>query len=168
MLLGAYGQPRLGGLSGACIQHQQPLSQRVAAPYRLQISAGIIGPGKKWEHYDKTKNGLPVRQRLHVKLGDVVQVITGSDKGKVGKVKEIDLKLAKVVVEGVNIRAKMDKRNARGSDDKAPKKSESPVAASNVMHYSEGQKVASRVGNRVENGKKVRYLKKTGEVIDKQ
>lgn len=42
----------------------------------------------------------------------------------------------------------MDKRRAAASDDKAPKASESPVAASNVMHYSEGQKVASRVGHR--------------------
>lgn len=49
------------------------------------------GPGKKWEHYELTANGKPVRQSMHVKAGDVVQVITGADKGKVGKISKVCL-----------------------------------------------------------------------------
>ena len=52
--------------------------------------AGLLqGPGKKWEHYELTANGKPVRQAMHVKAGDVVQVITGADKGKVGKISKV-------------------------------------------------------------------------------
>ena len=47
------------------------------------------GPGKKWEHYETKKNGLPVRHKLHVKKGDLVQVTAGSDKGKTGKILEV-------------------------------------------------------------------------------
>lgn len=131
------------------------------------MSASLIGPGKKWEHYELNKNGKPVRHKLHVKKGDLVQVVAGSDKGKIGKITEINLKLAKIVVEGVNVRAKISKRQAPTAEKKGPQPSESPIAASNVMLYSEGQKVASRVGHRTtDDGKKVRFLKKTGEVID--
>lgn len=47
------------------------------------------GPGKKWEHYELTKKGKPVRHPMHVKMGDTVVVIAGSEKGTVGKVSEV-------------------------------------------------------------------------------
>ena len=47
------------------------------------------GPGKKWEHYELTANGKPVRQTMHVKKGDTVQIIAGADKGKVGTIAKV-------------------------------------------------------------------------------
>ena len=44
------------------------------------------GPGKKWEHYDLNKNGKPIRLPMHVQRGDMVQIISGAEKGKTGKI----------------------------------------------------------------------------------
>ncbi len=49
----------------------------------------LQGPGKKWESYELTKNGKPVRIPMHVKKGDTVVVITGKDKGKVGEISKV-------------------------------------------------------------------------------
>jgi len=49
------------------------------------------GPGKKWEHYELTANGKPVRIPMHVKKGDTVQIISGDDKGKVGEIAKVRL-----------------------------------------------------------------------------
>ena len=47
------------------------------------------GPGKKWEHYELTANGKPMRIPMHVKKGDTVQIISGDDKGKVGEIAKV-------------------------------------------------------------------------------
>ena len=103
---------------------------------------------------------------MHIKSGDTVQVIAGGDKGTVGKVTKVNTKTGQVIVEGVNIQTKHVKPS---SDEEGGQiiKREAPVHHSNVQHYSETAKVVSRVGVKVEGDKKVRYLKKTGEVIDK-
>ena len=44
---------------------------------------------KDWEHYKLNKNGNPITYKMHVKIGDTVKVIRGTDKGKVGSVKEV-------------------------------------------------------------------------------
>ena len=44
---------------------------------------------KDWEHYKLNKNGNPLPYKMHVKIGDTVKVIRGTDKGKVGSVKEV-------------------------------------------------------------------------------
>jgi len=62
------------------------------------------GPGKKWESTPLTANGKPVFKSVHVKTGDTVQVIAGSDKGKVGVISKVLLKTGQVVVEGVNVK----------------------------------------------------------------
>lgn len=137
---------------------------RVAAPVPTTITAGIIGPGKRWEHYPVNDNGKVIREKLHVRKGDVVQIIAGKDKGKVGKITEVLAKVGQVLVEGVNIKTKHVKPRSQGEEGQVVKR-ESPVHHSNVMLYSEEKKVRSKVGYKVENGKKVRYLKKTGEVL---
>ena len=81
---------------GACLTSPLPLP--------------LQGPGKKWEHYDLTANGKPVRHKLHVRKGDTVQVIAGSDKGKVGKITSVVTKTGHVVVEGINIKARERER----------------------------------------------------------
>ena len=122
------------------------------------------GPGKKWEHYPLTKNGKVAFQDVHVKTGDTVQVIAGKDKGKVGAVQKVLSKTGYVVVEGVNVKTKTVQPKSK--DESGQKvSSESPVHASNVMHYSKEAGVRSRLGHKVVDGKKVRVLKKTGEVL---
>lgn len=104
--------------------------------------------------------------RMHVKSGDTVQVITGKDRGKVGEILRALPKKSQVVVKGVNIRTRHVKPRQEGESGQIVTE-EAPIHSSNVMLYSEKQKVASRVGYTfTEEGRKVRVLKKTGEVID--
>ena len=104
---------------------------------------------------------------MHVKSGDTIQVIAGKDKGKVGKISKVNTKTGQVLIEGVNIKTKHVKPTQGEEEAGQIIKKEFPVHHSNVQHYSESANVVSRIGHKVENGKKVRYLKKTGEVIDK-
>jgi large subunit ribosomal protein L24 len=106
------------------------------------------------------------RYTMHVKKGDTVQVITGKDKGKVGEILLTLPKVSKVVVRGVNLRTKHVKPQQEGESGQIVT-SEAPIHSSNVMLYSEKQKVASRVCYTFNaDGRKVRMLKKTGEIID--
>uniref|UniRef100_UPI0036F2B987 50S ribosomal protein L24 n=1 Tax=Leptothermofonsia sichuanensis TaxID=2917832 RepID=UPI0036F2B987 len=103
---------------------------------------------------------------MHVKKGDTVQVIAGRDKGKVGEILRAIPSESKVIVKGVNMRTKHVKPQQEGETGQIVT-SEAPIHSSNVMLYSEKQKVASRVCYTfTEDGRKVRMLKKTGEIID--
>jgi len=107
------------------------------------------------------------RYRMHVKKGDTVQVITGKDKGKVGEILRTYPQASKVVVQGVNVKTKHVKPQQEGESGKITT-FEGPIHSSNVMLYSTKEKVASRVCYTfTEDGRKVRKLKKTGEIIDK-
>lgn len=108
----------------------------------------------------------PSRFKMHVKKGDTVQVIAGRDKGKVGEILRAIPSESAVIVKGVNIRTKHIKPQQEGETGQIVT-SEAPIHSSNVMLYSEKQKVASRVCYTfTEDGRKVRMLKKTGEIID--
>ncbi len=112
------------------------------------------------------KTQTVTRYRMHVKKGDTVQIITGKDKGKVGEVLQTLPKESRVVVKGVNMRTKHVKPQQEGESGQIVT-SEAPIHSSNVMLYSEKQKVASRVCYTFNaDGRKVRMLKKTGELID--
>ena len=104
--------------------------------------------------------------KMHVKKGDTVQVIAGKDKGKVGEILQVLPKMGRVVVEGVNMRTKHIKAQAEGESGQIDTR-EASIHSSNVMLYSTKEKVASRICYTfTEDGRKVRKLKKTGEVID--
>jgi large subunit ribosomal protein L24 len=106
------------------------------------------------------------RYKMHVKKGDTVQVIAGKDKGKVGEVLLAIPSGSKVVIKGVNMRTKHVKPQQEGESGQIVV-SEAPIHSSNVMLYSEKQKIASRVCYTFNaDGRKVRMLKKTGEIID--
>ena len=106
------------------------------------------------------------RYKMHVKKGDTVQIIAGADKGKVGEILQTLPKSSKVIVKGVNIRTKHVKPQQEGESGQIVTV-EAPIHSSNVMLYSEKQKVTSRVCYTFNaDGRKVRMLKKTGEVID--
>ncbi|MBD2042378.1 50S ribosomal protein L24 [Microcoleus sp. FACHB-672] len=103
---------------------------------------------------------------MHVKKGDTVQVIAGKDKGKVGEILQTLPRESKVVIKGVNVKTKHVKPQQEGESGKIINY-EAPIHSSNVMLYSNKQKVASRVSYTfTEEGRKVRMLKKTGEIID--
>ncbi|EKV01509.1 LSU ribosomal protein L24P [Leptolyngbya sp. PCC 7375] len=107
-----------------------------------------------------------VRHKMHVKKGDTVQVITGKDKDKVGEITAVLPKKSLIIVEGVNIRTKHVKPRQEGESGQIVT-SEFPIHSSNVMLYSKKEKVVSRVGYTfTDDGRKVRILKKTGEIID--
>jgi large subunit ribosomal protein L24 len=104
--------------------------------------------------------------RMHVKRGDTVQVIAGKDKGKVGEVLKAIPRKSQILVKGVNMRTRHVKPRQEGESGQILVE-EAPIHCSNVMLYSEKQKVASRVGYTfTEDGRKVRVLRKTGEIID--
>ena len=114
-----------------------------------------------------TKKGKPKFYKMHVKTGDTVQVISGKDKGKVGEVTKAFPKDSKVIVQGVNIKTKHIKPQQEGESGRIATQ-EFPIHSSNVMLYSTKQNVASRICYTfTPEGKKVRMLKKTGEIIDK-
>lgn len=111
-------------------------------------------------------NNQSVRQKMHVKKGDTVQVISGKDKGKVGEVMTVFPKKSQILIEGVNVRTKHVKPQQEGESGQIVT-SEFPIHSSNVMLYSKKEKVVSRVGHTfTDDGRKVRILKKTGEIID--
>ena len=98
-----------------------------------------------------------------IKKDDLVKVISGKDKDKQGKVLRVDMKNNKVLVEGCNMVTKHAKPSA-GNPQGGITHKEAPIDISNVMLVVKG--VATRVGFKVEDGKKVRVAKKTGKVID--
>ena len=100
---------------------------------------------------------------MKIKKGDLVKVIAGKDKDKEGKVTVVDHKNGKVIVEGVNMMTKHTKPSAANQAGGIVT-TEAPIDASNVMVIVDGK--ATRVGFKVENGKKVRVAKSTGKVID--
>jgi large subunit ribosomal protein L24 len=113
-----------------------------------------------------TKPKAPVRHKMHIKKGDTVQILTGSDRGKVGEVLQTFPKTSKVTVQGVNVKTKHVKPQQEGESGQITT-SEFPIHSSNVMIYSSKQKVASRICYTFnDEGRKVRMLKKTGEIID--
>ncbi len=98
-----------------------------------------------------------------IKKGDTVRVIAGKSKGKEGKVTAVDVKNHKVTVEGANIITKHTKPSMQNQNGGIVQK-EAPFDVSNVMLVSDGK--VTRVGFRIEDGKKVRFAKKTGKTID--
>lgn len=107
-----------------------------------------------------------VRYKVHVKKGDTVQVIAGQDKGKIGEVLRVLPETSKVVIKGVNVKTKHVKPQGEGESGQITT-FEAPIHSSNVMLYSTKQKVASRICYTFNSeGRKVRMLKKTGEIID--
>ena len=101
---------------------------------------------------------------MHIKKNDTVVVIAGKDKGKTGTVLRTIPKENKVVVEGVNMVTKHAKATRTAGAE--IKHFEGPIDASNVMYYDKDAKAATRIGHKVEDGKKVRVSKKSGKVID--
>lgn len=99
---------------------------------------------------------------MKIKKDDLVKVIAGKDKDKEGKVLSVDKKNHKVIVEGVNMITKHVKPSATNQQGGIVNQ-EAAFDISNVMYVHKGK--PTRVGFKVEDGKKVRIAKSTGDVI---
>jgi large subunit ribosomal protein L24 len=104
-----------------------------------------------------------MQQKLHIKVGDTVKVISGTSRNQEGKILAIDRKKSRAIVEGVNLVKKHSKPSAQDPQGGIVEK-EASIHVSNLMVVINGQ--ATRIG-RKENkeGKLVRYSKKSGEEI---
>lgn len=104
--------------------------------------------------------------KIHVKKGDTVKVISGKDKGKKGKILTVFPDEGKIIVEGINMQTKHTKPKAAGQTGGLVHQ-EGNIYASKVMYVCNKCNQTSRIGKKfLDNGQKVRYCKKCGEVID--
>lgn len=102
--------------------------------------------------------------KLRIKTGDTVRVIAGDHKGTEGKVLEVDREKNKAIVEGANVVSKHEKPSAKNPQGGIVKK-EAPIHISNLSLIDSKSGETTRVGYEVRDGKKVRYSKKSNEVI---
>ena len=101
--------------------------------------------------------------KLKIKTGDNVRVIAGDHKGSEGKVLTVFIEKNKAIVEGVNMIKKHMKPNAQSPQGGIVEK-EAAIQISNLsLLNAKGE--TTRVGYKMEDGKKVRYAKKSNEVI---
>ena len=105
------------------------------------------------------KKNQTKRCKMHVKVGDNIQVISGKDKGKIGEITKIFPKTSQVIIKGTNVKTKHVKPQQEGESGQITT-FEAPIHSSSVMLYSSINYTLN------EAGKKVRILKKTGEIID--
>lgn len=105
--------------------------------------------------------------KMHIKTGDRVVVLTGKDKGKVANVKKSLPQDNKVVVEGVNIITKAQKPNPMLGLQGGLIKYEAPVYSSKVMLYCPKCEKPTRIKHEIlKDGRKTRVCKKCGEQLD--
>jgi large subunit ribosomal protein L24 len=102
--------------------------------------------------------------KMKIKKGDQVVVITGRDKGKEGEVLRVLPTENRVVVSGVN----MIKRHNRPTpmSQGGIEEKEAPIHVSNVAHLDPNEKKATRVGFEFKDGRKVRIARRSGVAID--
>ena len=104
-----------------------------------------------------------MQQKLHIKVGDTVKVISGESNGQEGMILSIDRKKLRAKVEGVNLVKKHQKPSAADPQGGIVEQ-EAGIHVSNLMVVVKGQ--ASRLGRKPnKDGKIVRYSKKSGEEI---
>ncbi|PWA04918.1 50S ribosomal protein L24 [Flavobacterium psychrotolerans] len=102
--------------------------------------------------------------KLKIKTGDIVRVIAGDHKGAEGKVLRVDREKNKAIVEAVNMVSKHTKPSAKSPQGGIVKK-EAPIQISNISLIDPKTKETTRTGVRVEGDKKVRFSKKSNQVL---
>ena len=101
---------------------------------------------------------------MKIYKGDMVQIISGNDKGKSGRVIKVFPDKDKIIVEGVNV-VKKHSRPSQENPQGAILEKEMPIHISNAM-YLNGDKTGKVGVKRLEDGTKTRFLKSTNENID--
>ncbi len=98
-----------------------------------------------------------------LKKGDKVIVLAGKDKGREAEIVSINPKLGKAIVQGMNMAIRHTKQTQNTQGGRVPM--EQPINLSNLAMIDPKIGGATRVGFRIEGTKKVRYAKKSGELI---
>ena len=101
---------------------------------------------------------------MFVQKGDTVKVIAGDHKGETGEVLQVLPKLNKVIVEDINV-VKKHQRAAGFGQEGGIVEEEAAIDASNVQLVDPETEESSRIGYKEEDGKKVRYFKKSGNTL---
>lgn len=105
-------------------------------------------------------------QKLHIRKNDKVMVITGKEKGKIGTVLKIIPRKERAVVEKLNMVKRHTKPGGKAAQGGIVEK-ESPIHISNLMLICGKCAEPTRIGRKIlEDGSKVRFCKKCGEIID--
>jgi len=106
-----------------------------------------------------------MQSKIHIKKGDNVKILTGNDRGKEGRVLNVDIKKKRAIVEGINIISKHSKPDQANPQGGIVKK-EAPIDISKLM-LIDAQGNPTKIGRKRDEatGKLVRYSKKSGEVI---
>ena len=99
-----------------------------------------------------------------LKKGDKVVVLAGKDKGKEGEITQVMPQEGRALVSGVNIVIRHTRQSQQAQGGRIPK--EAPIHLSNLALVDPKDGGAPRVGFKTVDGQKVRYAKKSGEVID--
>lgn len=102
--------------------------------------------------------------KCKLKKGDNIVVVAGKDKGKKGEILSVYPKKQKVLIKGINVVKKHQKPSANNAGGIVEK--ELPIAISNVAYFDIQNSKPTKVGYKVDNGKKVRYCKSSGTIID--
>ncbi|MCM1519627.1 MAG: 50S ribosomal protein L24 [Lachnoclostridium sp.] len=103
--------------------------------------------------------------KLHIKKGDIVRVLAGEDRGKEGRVLKVLVSKQRAIVEGINFVTKATKPNAQHPQGGLIKM-EAPIHISNIALLDPKSGKPTRIGTRKnEEGKTIRYAKKSGEEI---
>ncbi|MGB5822052.1 MAG: 50S ribosomal protein L24 [Saonia sp.] len=102
--------------------------------------------------------------KLKIKTGDTVRIIAGDHKGVEGKVVKVDREKNKAIVEGANMVSKHEKPSAKNPQGGIVKK-EAPLHISNLALIDSKSGETTKVGFEVRDGKKIRFSKKSNEVI---
>lgn len=103
---------------------------------------------------------------MRIRKGDMVKIIAGKDKGKIGEVLAVFPKQGRLIVSGCNMITKHQKPNVRDNTGGIIHK-EAPLHISNVMYYDKSTKTTTRLRYKIlENGEKVRVAVKTSETLD--
>jgi large subunit ribosomal protein L24 len=102
--------------------------------------------------------------KLKIKSGDTVRVIAGDHKDAEGKIVSVDREKNKAIVEGVNMVSKHTKPSAKSPQGGIVKK-EAPIQISNIALVDAKTKETTKVGYRMDGDKKVRFSKKSNQVL---
>ncbi len=107
-----------------------------------------------------------MRSKVHIKKNDTVKVIAGDSKGQQGRILSVLIDKKRAIVEGVNLVSKATKPNPKNPKGGIVKK-EASIHISNLMLIDPSTGDATRIGRKIDEktNKRVRYSKKSGEVI---
>ena len=103
-------------------------------------------------------------KKLKIRTGDTVRIIAGDHKSTEGKAQRVDIAKNRAIVEGANMVSKHEKPSAKNPQGGIVKK-ESPIHISNLSLIDSKSGDTTRVGFEARDGKKVRFAKKSNEVI---